>query len=487
MRKVTTGAAETPVSAQESMMIPIEDESSVEASPRYRSESLAIHSQQRLEEEAQSLESQPITSQDIRKNQQIPRINRGVGHTAIGDCGDPSSQLPGHTNYPIPANKFVHRATHFYLKYYSPVATQRPHHYGVGQDSKLLKDYIPYILSDKMIFCAMVAMSSTAINIAATGDRARTPETLGFYQYAVSLLRQRLAAEGNQPSDAVIVTLSSLCGCDAMSTNYEVLDLHTRAIKRVVALRGGPDRLGFDGYLKMIVTGSQTFYNARHSNILDNEGLFPKIGKLTFPVHPFDPSLCKAISKLPPGISEMCLSGLLSHQIMSLVGRITRWSRNMIEAFKEADMYRLHRLSTNSANVTLCGEFLHREDVSLTEQLLVLALICFCYSLDATRAMFWITNAYLQIRCRHLNNSHIEVTASTESHMAWIGATLVATFELDSPAFLLGVSLTNARKKSIDWQANVRLCEQYFWNDALSLKLAAKIEYLTGRRAPIET
>lgn len=55
-------------------------------------------------------------------------------------------------------------------------------------------------------------MSSMAANIAASGNRERTPETLKFYHFAVSLLRQRLVAEGDQPSDAVIITLSSLCG-----------------------------------------------------------------------------------------------------------------------------------------------------------------------------------------------------------------------------------------------------------------------------------
>jgi hypothetical protein len=105
------------------------------------------------------------------------------------------------------------------VKCYSPVATQRPHYFGVGQDLTLLKGYIPYVLSDKMIFCAMVAMSSLAANIAASGNRERTPETLKFYHFAVSLLRQRLLAEGDQPSDAVIITLSSLCGFEVSGTS----------------------------------------------------------------------------------------------------------------------------------------------------------------------------------------------------------------------------------------------------------------------------
>lgn len=105
------------------------------------------------------------------------------------------------------------------MKYYSPAATQRPHYLGIGQDLALLKDYIPYILSDKMIFCAMIAMASTAANIAASGNRERTPETLKFYQLALSMLRQRLATEGQQSSDAVIITLSSLCGFEVNRTS----------------------------------------------------------------------------------------------------------------------------------------------------------------------------------------------------------------------------------------------------------------------------
>jgi len=98
------------------------------------------------------------------------------------------------------------------VKYYSPNATQRPYYLGVGQDLSLLKDYIPYVLSDKMIFCAMIAMSSTAANIATSGNRERSPETLKYYQFALSQLRERLATERERPSDAVIITLSSLCG-----------------------------------------------------------------------------------------------------------------------------------------------------------------------------------------------------------------------------------------------------------------------------------
>jgi hypothetical protein len=98
------------------------------------------------------------------------------------------------------------------VKYYAPSANQRPHFIGVGQDLSLLRQYIPFILHDGMVFSAVVAMASLGANIAATGDRERSSQSLKYYQLAVSMLRQRLTDESQRSSDAVIATLSNLCG-----------------------------------------------------------------------------------------------------------------------------------------------------------------------------------------------------------------------------------------------------------------------------------
>lgn len=67
-----------------------------------------------------------------------------------------------------------------------------------------------------MVFSAMLAMSSLGANIAARGTRERSPESLKYYQIAVSLLRQRLADDVERSSDAVIITLSNLCGFEVI-------------------------------------------------------------------------------------------------------------------------------------------------------------------------------------------------------------------------------------------------------------------------------
>lgn len=211
---------------------------------------------------------------------------------------------------------------------------------------------------------------------------------------------------------------------------------------------------------------------------LDNELFFPADGNFTYPDHPFNPELCDAIAKFRSGLTDIALSGLLSHQIINLIAHISAWDQDMNTSLRECDVYSLHDMSANSRNVTLCGEFLHKEKLTLIEQLLVLALMAYCYSTDTTRAMFWLTNAYLQVRCRHFQSLYIEVTERNEAFMTWVSTILVATFDPGAQPWLLGLSILRSRPIFRDWQANVRLCEGFFWNDVLSLKLASKIDHL---------
>jgi len=223
----------------------------------------------------------------------------------------------------------------------------------------------------------------------------------------------------------------------------------------------------------------QKFYAARHSMVLDDEQFFPANGIFTYPNHPFDPDLCDIIAKFRPGLTEIALTGLLSHQIMNLIARINTWDQDISTSLRDFDLHSLNELSHSARNVTLCGEFLHRKPaLSLIEQLVVLALMAFCYSTDSTRAMFYLTNAYLQIRCRYLRYLSIDITERNEVLMTWIGTMLVATFDPAAQPCLLGLSLLRAQPNPKSWQENVKICETYFWNDGLSLKLAAKIAHI---------
>jgi hypothetical protein len=63
-----------------------------------------------------------------------------------------------------------------------------------------------------MVFSALVSMASFSAHIASTGNREPPPESIRFYQSAVTQLRERLSSESERSSDGVIATLSYLAG-----------------------------------------------------------------------------------------------------------------------------------------------------------------------------------------------------------------------------------------------------------------------------------
>ncbi|KIW15594.1 hypothetical protein PV08_05642 [Exophiala spinifera] len=344
-------------------------------------------------------------------------------------------------------------------------------------------------------------MASLGADIAANGTRERSSETLKYYQLAVSMLRQRLTDESQRSSDAVVATLSNLCGFEAMSGRFDAVDMHTQGIRHVVTLRGGPDRLGedvlvyflwtsftddfclgFDGFLRTIAVAWLNFYASRQYIASHKESLIPADGILTYPTHPFDPDLCSVIAKFPPGIMNIALSSQLSHQIIVMISRVNAWGQEVATSLREKDIYRLNYLSHNSKNITLSGQFLLHPNLSLVEQLLTLGLLGFCYSHDDTRSFYWITKAYLQVRCRHLNSVSIDVSDKNEDFMTWVGSVLVSMGDPTSEVWILGLKLLDSRPTPRDWQANVNICETFFWTDSMSLRLSSKIGYLRQKR-----
>lgn len=221
-----------------------------------------------------------------------------------------------------------------------------------------------------------------------------------------------------------------------------------------------------------------TFYASRHYVSTHGQSLIPADGMFTYPTHPFDPELCSVIAKFPHGMMDLALSGQLSHQIIVLISRINLWGQEMVKSLREKDIGRLHHLSHNSRNITLCGEFLQQPSLSLAEKLLILGLLGFCYSNDDTRSMYWLTKAYLQIRCRYLNSVSIDVSDANEDFMTWVGTVLASMSDTGSEPWNLGLSLLDARPTPRDWQGNVKICEKFFWIDSMSLRLSSKIGYL---------
>lgn len=135
-----------------------------------------------------------------------------------------------------------------------------------------------------------------------------------------------------------------------------------KALRRITELRGGSDKLGWEGYIytKMSqVEAAWTTFEARKTEARQAET------RLTYPNHPFSPALCYQISKLPSRFRELALRCRLSLQFIGAMGEI------------------LHRMKDSNvpssiAIISIMEHVISRPEVTSLERILAIALISCC-------------------------------------------------------------------------------------------------------------
>jgi hypothetical protein len=140
---------------------------------------------------------------------------------------------------------------------------------------------------------------------------------------SVEQLRQRLEASHieDRTSDAVIMTIVLLVAFHVTCGDLEPWSLHMKALRRIGAVRGGYDKLGWDGFIYTKVSqveAAWTTFEARKTDVKQVET------GLTYPKHPFSPALCYQISKLPSSFRELALRRRLSLQFIDVMEEALR-------------------------------------------------------------------------------------------------------------------------------------------------------------------
>ena len=146
---------------------------------------------------------------------------------------------------------------------------------------------------------------------------------------AITHLRQRLLA--NDTSDITILTIMQQAAIQHMVGDHKVFGVHARAIEDLVALRGGLENLGWDGYVASRVRQILSAWSVMQKT--EQEGKIGTIeglsqGKFTYPRHPFPPALSRKISKYPQGFRESALRKELSLQFIDYLDLTLQWTRD---------------------------------------------------------------------------------------------------------------------------------------------------------------
>ena len=179
-------------------------------------------------------------------------------------------------------------------------------------------------LQDPMYFQTIIAFSLTMAHnfrvqtISAEKNQAFEEAILSHGSIAYSLLRERLAEEDMDAKDITVQTIITLAAVNFLNGDMEAARLHYQGVKRIVEARGGPDTLGWGGYIRARYLQLE---GTLHSRDVAERTPPKAIERKQFeiPSHPFPADVCVAMSKFPHGFEELGLCRRLTYAMISFV------------------------------------------------------------------------------------------------------------------------------------------------------------------------
>ncbi|KAL6716637.1 hypothetical protein ACLMJK_006205 [Lecanora helva] len=111
--------------------------------------------------------------------------------------------------------------------------------------------WIPQAMDDPALFLATINVA--AMHLDTIYRRPCNPSTIARKGETIRLLKKRLLDPTQALTNPTIASVVMLAGFESLGGNTEELQLHMKALKRMVALRGGLEGLGWKGVLHMII------------------------------------------------------------------------------------------------------------------------------------------------------------------------------------------------------------------------------------------
>lgn len=121
-----------------------------------------------------------------------------------------------------------------------------------GSDGRpiLYGTYFATLLNDPMLFEVMMAFCMLIQSLHRGESPKLSPEALHHVSNCVAMLRERLMASGEvSTNDTVLCTIVVLGAIAVTICDFKSLKSHVTGMQRIIALRGGHENLGWDGYV----------------------------------------------------------------------------------------------------------------------------------------------------------------------------------------------------------------------------------------------
>ena len=217
-----------------------------------------------------------------------------------------------------------------------------PKHNGVhieGHMNPHISLLLPYAMKNAVLFESMMGLCRASILTALGQDPHQDQELNRHRQRTVAAVTDRLSTP-DAVNDATILAVTMLLTLEYILGNVAAVAAHLGGLERMIAMRKDLNddtpwkcfvKAGLDAYkaLGSFITGkAPPLPKDSHSFIEETFAELSLNKPITYPKAPFSPDLCRVLSRLDGGFSELALSGMLSEQMLYVLASITATNAN---------------------------------------------------------------------------------------------------------------------------------------------------------------
>ncbi|OAP64603.1 hypothetical protein AYL99_00575 [Fonsecaea erecta] len=196
---------------------------------------------------------------------------------------------------------------------------------------------LPYALKHTFLFESIISVCRASILISLGKPMWEDYAFVHYRGNAIAGLNERLKST-EATDDAALLTVTMLMTLEYLSGNQRGVVMHCNGLEKMLELRGPlSDDKSDSNWLKFIKHGLIA-YKALGSFVTGQPPELPRdsVGylretfqelhldqPLSYPEPPFPPDLCIILSRLPTGLSELCVASRISVQMIKLLASIS--------------------------------------------------------------------------------------------------------------------------------------------------------------------
>lgn len=395
------------------------------------------------------------------------RIIRHGFDDVFSDFGDLA--VPHLDNYP--SRRRLTQVFEYYLRVFGPNNVWR-----TNQTNDGLGHFKHYFFAASMeqpvLLEALFAISQARIDSKALPETSQSVAALRHRGKALSMLQMSLKRSPDSVHDGVLLAVVIMMTVDAFYANWSSFKANLNGARHIITMKGGMENLGWYRWLKGFFMWAELrwiFHLANSAATQDD-----KTPLAVYPTHPFSPELCKAISRIPPGLADMTFSQSLSTEVIDLLQRVSTYREQYVErSLSQKEASSRYRVSTRlTINLVTVLATLKLKPI---EQLTYIGVVAYMVSSDGCLPNIERMPRGLEDVMIDIERLCAGVDMATTPSLLWAAIMIAISSDstmspLPNRYFLLDRVLDLKLNADWTWKTVLVVLQRYFWEDAFNLR-----------------